>query len=174
MTTSKQSGGEDGGVLVGAGLVEELAHAVRALATAFAADEAGEAYLFKALADARRSQPAASPEQIRTSRDYDVLRGLLGRVDAAKVVAARRERDAIVIESAIPASAVEVVIQSASGVVERVPLFLGGQEVSVGITGPPYRLPLGRIGPHDPVVRLELLDRGGALVALGPYLPALD
>jgi hypothetical protein len=166
-----------GKVTVDVEVLERLASALESMGTAFVVDELSEARavaLVARLAAERGVGAAASTststgteEQRRVSRDYEVLRGLLGRAGAARSLRMRRQQDnRLVIDDEPPPSAATVRVATA-----------GGTRLDIPLPAPPRRgapLPLGAAAPGQRLVRIELVDAGGALVAFGPALAPVD
>ena len=115
--------------------------------------------------------PQPDPVRFRTSRDFDVLTGLLGQSTGPLPLRMLRDREGIVVVDGLPSGAFTVVVESptdrpSSPVTEHIDVRRRA--------GKPVVLPLKRIDTAMSVSRIEVLDKQGALIAFGPSLPALD
>ena len=168
-------------VTIDAELAGRLITALEMIGTAFALDEVNDdrtLALISRLAaqgsDGPRSGETTDPARARAARDYDVLRGLLGRAGAPQPLRMHRETSRggvavyVVMDDALPVSARVAVVDSpgnrTSGPLTEYIEVSGG-------SGPPTRLTLREISPAMSISRIELLDRREALVAFGPSLP---
>jgi hypothetical protein len=128
------------------------------------------------------SEGTPDPTRERTARDYDVLRGLLGRTDAPRPL--RMERDpvgcdsgqqskaqkgqkggdnALIVLDEIPATAKCAIVESP--VQGSDPLR---DEVEINRFAPPVCLDLNTITKDKPISRVEIFDDKRRLVAFGP------
>jgi hypothetical protein len=122
------------------------------------------------------------PTRERTARDYDVLRGLLGRTDAPRPL--RMDRvvsgggggqeskaqkgqtggdNALIVRDQIPATAKTAIVESP--VQGSDPLR---DEVVIPSHSPDARLELKKITKEKPISRVEIFDDQSRLVAFGP------
>ena len=127
------------------------------------------------------------PVRARASRDYEVLRGMLGRADAPTPLRMLRQRpggsegpfekdadershysdNEIVVLDPLPLSATFAIVespgdQSTSPLTDRVPIGTEDQT-----------LPLDRITANLPISRVEIVDKNEKLVAFGPAFEPL-
>lgn len=184
MPTSKSTGAEPApgpaAVAMDAELAARLVAALEMIGTAIKRDEVNDDRVLALMAslaerpgDGREPARNADPIRARAARDYDVLRGLLGRAGAPRPLNMRRSPNSqnqnieeIIFLDRLPSSATTVVVESpgdgASGpVTERFDDVTGG-------TKPTLELKL--IRPTMPISRVEVLDVDDILVAFGPSL----
>jgi hypothetical protein len=123
------------------------------------------------------------PTRERTARDHDVLRGLLGRIDAPRPLRMRRSKsdggdcggqtipegpagsdNFLCIIDAVPPTAkcavVESPVQGSDPLQDEVPIH--------DPTKSPIRLDLTKITATKPISRVEIFDDKNRLVAFGP------
>jgi hypothetical protein len=162
-----------GAVTIDAELAARLVGALEMIGTAFTLDEVNEAGALALIArlaerggDGRAAGPT-DPARARAARDYDVLRGLLGRAGAPQPLRMSRPRgkDVVIVVEGPRVQASYAVAESpgdaTSGpVTERVPV--GGST--------PAKLTFTTISAAMPISRVELFDRNDVLVAFGPSL----
>ena len=160
MTSPKTAGPASGNGYIDAALLERLAAALETIGATLQRDTVNG---------------VADPARVRVARDYDVLRGLLGRVDAPRPLRMHRDRtraggEEVHIEDSLPVSARTVVVESpgdgASGPVTEC--------VDLTAAKDPSRLPLALISPTMPISRVEVVDPGDTLLAFGPSLPPIS
>jgi hypothetical protein len=178
MATNKTDAGstpDRATVTMDAELIARLVSALEMIGTAFAVDEVNDARALSLIGhlagrgDGRPSAGILDPGRARAARDYDVLRGLLGKADAPRPLTMRRSRDTVVFVDAAPLSAATVVVESpgdakTSALAERFDVE--------GLTTPTLRLT--RILQGMPVSRVEVLDEQDTLLAFGPSLPPIN
>jgi hypothetical protein len=124
------------------------------------------------------------PVRARASRDYEVLRGLLGRADAPTPLRMRRQRpygggepvtgkdggerdysdNEVVVLDEVPLSATKAIVESpgdrsTTSVTEDFPIDPGERPLTLALTKIPARLPISRV---------EIVDDKNKLVAFGP------
>lgn len=170
------SGSGQGPVVIDAELAAKLVGAIEMMGAAFTMDEVNEGRALALIArlaerggDAARAAATPDPARARASRDYDVLRGLLGRTRAPAPLRMHREkrRNTVVIDQKAPKKAVTAVVESDGDSGSTTDRFdIRGQTH-------PLSLPLTDISAAMPVARVELLDDRDELVAFGPSLPPL-
>lgn len=170
MATSKQTGTEPeqapGTVTIDAELAARLVEALERIGTAFPDDPSGghpaHARTEGTGRDNGRDGQRVDPARDRAARDYDVLRGLLGRAGAPRPLRMHRDRNAVVVDDPVPMSATTAVIESPGE---------GSTPQRVGVVGGSKpTLPLAQNTSTIPISRVELLDCHGVLVAFGPSL----
>lgn len=118
--------------------------------------------------DRSAAQPQAAPERVRVSRDYEVLRGLLGQSGAARPLRMKREKGGFQIIDRPPRAATAAEVES-DGTGER-PVT---ESVDLTKLAAPGTVTLATITQTMPISRVELFDEVGELVAFGPSLPPL-
>ena len=166
--------------------LSELVEALRQVATALRADQESETENARLLRELLRTGgrsglmvPPPSDAQIRTTRDFEVLLALLGRAGAAPTLAMSREADKkISVPDGIPNAAVLVLVQAApfegepAGVTEEIHLdeLVGG----LSVRRHSALIELSDVPDFADVIRVQLLDRDGKLVGVGPSLPAVS
>jgi hypothetical protein len=150
MSTSSSTDQAPGGVYLDAALAARLTDALESIGSAFS----------------RGGSAAPDPARARATRDYDVLRGLLGRAGAPLPLRMRRDRKAVVLVDPAPVAAVTAVVES-PGDGRSGPL---SEELDLACVSLP-NLPLTTITAAMPISRVELLSSAGQLVAFGPSLP---
>jgi hypothetical protein len=172
-SSGSQPGKDPATIAIDAELADRLVAALELIGTAYQPDGRQD--------QRRGSAGTPDPVRVRTARDYDVLRGLLGRAGAPRPLRMHREKsgggpkspkgpkiqnsagdNAIVVDDPIPASARDAVVESpggGSGPLRE--LF----DVSGGSTP---RLELTEITSSMPISRVEIFDLDGNLVAFGP------
>lgn len=172
------SGSGRGPVVIDAELAARLVEVLDKLGTASTLDELNEgralaliASLAERAGGASRAAATPDPARARAARDYDVLRGLLGRAGAPAPLRMHREKrsNTLVIDDKGPPKAVSLVVESPGD-------GTSGPTTEVfNIRGQTYPLirRLVDITPAMTVARVELLDDRGELVAFGPSLPPL-
>jgi hypothetical protein len=162
-------------IAIDAELAGRLVAALEQLGVAVASDrDADERFLYGGIVD---------PVRARASRDYEVLRGILGRADAPTPLRMTRqrpscdpistERDAgereyhndneIVVLDEVPLSATHAIVESpgdtsTTSVTEEVHIEAGDRKPV---------LPLYRIRAALPISRVEIFDNKHKLVAFG-------
>ncbi|HEY7597729.1 MAG TPA: hypothetical protein VH969_31600 [Actinophytocola sp.] len=114
--------------------------------------------------------PRPDPVRSRAARDYDVLRGLLGRADAPLPLRMHRKNEGydtfVVIDDPIPPAARTAIVESpgdgkSGQLTEHIAIPDNGKG----------ELELDEISADMPISRVELVDCHDALVAFGPSLP---
>jgi hypothetical protein len=129
------------------------------------------------------------PVRARASRDYEVLRGMLGRADAPTPLRMTRRRSSgdpifkeqdagereyysdneIVVLDPVPLSATCAIVES-PGDQSTSPLT---EEVSIDPREPQPTLALTDISARLPISRVEIVDKNEKLVAFGPAFEPL-
>jgi hypothetical protein len=172
-------------IAIDAELADRLVAALEQLGVAVASDrhpdrDADERLLHGGIVD---------PVRARASRDYEVLRGMLGRADAPTPLRMTRrrpsgdpifeEQDAgereyysdneIVVLDEVPLSATRAIVESpgdtsTTSVTEEVPIEAGDRKPV---------LPLYKIRAALPISRVEIFDNKHKLVAFGPSFDPL-
>jgi hypothetical protein len=188
MPTSKSSNPGPGpderppAIAIDAELAGRLVAALEQLGGAFASDrdrDKDERLLYGGIVD---------PVRARASRDYEVLRGLLGRADAPTPLRMRRQRpyggggsvgkdvderdivdNEIVVLDPVPLSATCAIVES-PGDRSTSPLT---EEVPINPREPQPILVLTEIFARLPISRVEIFDDKKRLVAFGPALGPL-
>jgi hypothetical protein len=161
-------------VAMDAELVVRLLGALEKLGTAFTLDEINDARtlsLVDRLAGRGNGGPAAGvvdPGRALTARRYEEIRGLLGRVGAARPLRMRRTRAGVEFVDPAPVSAAAVVVESpgdaGSGPVSQRFTIEGGSRPTLKLTS---------ILPQMAIARVEVFAKDDALVAFGPSLPPI-
>ncbi|GIF23448.1 hypothetical protein BJ973_004060 [Actinoplanes tereljensis] len=162
MATNKSTGGSTPSTIaLDADLAARL---VAALETIGSAIDSGQGNGTRALA--HPTGPVPDPVRSRAARDYDVLRGVLGRAGAPHGLSMHRDKTDIVVDNPLPVSATYAIVESpgtpSSGpVAERV------------IADPTVnRLNLDEITQDMSISRVEVFDCDGRFLAFGPSLLA--
>jgi hypothetical protein len=128
------------------------------------------------------------PVRARASRDYEVLRGMLGRADAPTPLRMHRQRlygggdpvekdaaerdvsdNQVVVDDPVPLSARYVIVESPG---DRSTTALT-EKVPINSSDRPPILDLTRIRARLPISRVEIFDDKNKLVAFGPSLGPL-
>jgi len=167
MPTSKSNspGPEPGPapIAIDAALADRLVAALEQIGTAMATDETTDG---RSRGDGRRRAGHVDRVRVRVARDYDVLRGLLGRADAPKPLRMHRRRDQndVEIVDQLPVSSRRAVIES-PGDGSSGPLR---ETLNVEATDTTLPLTETKILPTMPISRVEILDHNRTLVAFGP------
>jgi hypothetical protein len=170
MPTSKSNspGPEPGPapIAIDAALADRLIAALEQIGTAMTADEATDV---RSRGDGRGPSGRVDRVRVRVARDYDVLRGLLGRTDAPQPLRMKRVGDkggyhSIELEDPLPVSSRRAVVES-PGDGSSPPL-----RESLPVTATHTRLDLSDTGilPTMPISRVEIFDHNRTLVAFGP------
>jgi hypothetical protein len=152
-------------IAIDAALADRLIAALEQIGTAMAADEAtGD----QSRRDGHGPPGTVDRTRIRIARDYDVLRGLLGRADAPQPLRMHREHGGnadnhIVVDDPLPVSAHAAVVES-PGDGSTGPL----REFIFDIDATTSTLPLTKVVSTMPISRVEIFDRTRTLVAFGP------
>ena len=116
--------------------------------------------------------PRPDPRRARATRDFDVIRGLLGQgrdrdtAPPRPLPMRRTTKNAVAIDAAPPAGASVAVVHGQDGLEECV-------AVPTGRYTAPLELQLQQINQKTPISRVELFDAQGQFVAFGPSLPAV-
>ena len=163
-------------VTVDAEVLERLAGALEMIGTAFAADEVSDARALALVARFAAERESfggmgfvrvVDQAQMRVARDYEVIRGLLGRGDAPRPLRMKRQKDnTVVVEDRVPDRAVQALVEAAGRQVPEVFDLTDGSYDRVVLR-------LSTIARGEPITRIELLAANGALVAFGPSLAPL-
>jgi hypothetical protein len=153
-------------IAIDAALADRLVAALEQIGTAMAADETtGD----RSRGDGHGPPGTVDLTRIRVARDYDVLRGLLGRADAPQPLRMRRVQNSprggntLIVADQFPVSAHSAVVES-PGDGNSGPR----RETIFDIDATTSTLPLTEILLTMPISRVEIFDRNRTLVAFGP------
>jgi hypothetical protein len=177
MPTSKSNspGPEPGPapIAIDAALADRLVAALEQIGTAMATDETtGD----RSRRDGHGPPSTVDRTRIGVARDYNVLRGLLGRADAPQPLRMRRLKNSqeggantLIVADQFPVSAHSAVVES-PGDGSSGPL----REIIFDIDATTSTLPLTEILPTMPISRVEIFDRNRTLVAFGPSFRPIE
>jgi hypothetical protein len=159
-------------VTLEAEVIDRLAHALEMIGVAFTVDEVTDARALELVARFAAERESfgglmvtkPNPAIAGVTRNYEVLRGLLGRGDAPRPLRMRRGKDnTVTFDEAPPPRAERAVVEAAErSVREPFDVRRGGA------------LRLKQIQPADTITRVELFDAEGTLVAFGPSFAPLS
>jgi hypothetical protein len=176
-STGSEPGQGPAAIAIDAELAGRLVAALELIGTAIAADDAPGARLGTG-GDGRRPGGPVDPVRVRVARDYNVLRGLLGRADAPQPLRMHRVKtgggpksvsdNAVVVDDKLPASARYAVVESlgdGNSGLEREPFEVDGNSTpTLALTDIPSTMPISRV---------EIFDHNHTLVAFGPSAAAI-
>jgi hypothetical protein len=172
MATSKSTPdpeSEGAAVTLDADLAARLVAALETIGSAIVYDEINDSRALSLLSrlagrDGNGHGPAPDPVRTRAARDYDVVRGLLGRVGAPRALSMHRVEENIEVDDPLPVAAAYALVES-PGTPATGPIT---ERVAVDPTCP--RLVLTRISPAMPISRVEVFDCEDRFLAFGPSL----
>jgi hypothetical protein len=172
MATTKPTGGSDySAVALDGDLAARLVAALETIGSAIALDEVTDARALSLVARlAGRAgyggAPAPDPVRSRAARDYDVLRGLLGRTGAPRGLNMGRSETDIVVNDPLPVAAAYAIVES--------PGTPSSGPVTERVDADPTSnlLTLANITPAMPISRVEVFDCEDRFLAFGPSLAA--
>ncbi|RZU76725.1 hypothetical protein EV384_5401 [Micromonospora kangleipakensis] len=172
MATTKPTGDPaPSAVALDADLAARLVAALETIGSAITRDEVNDARALSLLAhltgrDGYGGGPAPDPVRSRAARDYEVLRGLLGRAGAPRGLNMRRSENDIVVDDPLPVSSAYAIVES--------PGTLSSGPVTERVDADPAanRLSLDRITQAMPISRVEVFDCEDTFLAFGPSLAA--
>jgi hypothetical protein len=175
MATTRSTGDPNpSAVALDADLAARLVAALETIGSAIAADDANGTRALLAQLTAHNGNggyggtPVPDPVRSRAARDYDVLRGVLGRAGAPRGLTMHRDKTDVVVDDPLPVSSAYAIVES-PGTSSSGPVT---ERVTADPKAPPC-LHLERITQDMSISRVEIFDCEDKFLAFGPSLPAI-